>query len=265
MGSKIKDLIKGLIPRLLILGIEILAIFAFWTVMKSGLPGNDSMPLSERFVLMLTEEFYWILIAIIAAYIFAGIAIIISWIFNFATDFDDYDFFTQRLKELLIAPLTLIIRILKHIKLTFQFAFEVLFDSSYSSAPRTRRESTNYDFSQPTTTKSKSKCESELDSYVFDLYMNTYRFETSNVRIKSLEIETNALFKTVYISGKMEVYCGGSTEHLDDYVDEQVEEIASRIWGKLSELSAYNDDFDPNKWKISTSDLSVRAINGAKV
>lgn len=164
---RLKELL-GLIPRLLIIGVELFAMYSFYMVFETMLPrGNEfaQFGVIEKILYLTFEETYKIAILIFGAYIFSIIAIVISWIFNFATEFDDYDYFFDRFRVIPYAPIALILRTLKHIKLTVVFFFETLFDADLSRPIKVKK---NYTKDKYNDTKEKYDNRSEYPNYYSD-------------------------------------------------------------------------------------------------
>ena len=116
MAKKTHNKWWKLIPMLLILSFEILAIFMMVSAIKFYMIDweNDSF-------------FGALLVSIVVSYVLSGIVILLVWALNFLTGFDDFDDFGEGIGSLRLAPFKLIQLAFGHIFFIFGYLHGCIF------------------------------------------------------------------------------------------------------------------------------------------
>lgn len=128
---KKRNTLSSLIWKLVFWLIEIGAVFVFISAAKSIFTGDSIKG---------TGFIGAIFVSIMGAYVIFAPVIVIVWIFNFVTEFDDFDGFSEGIKGILISPVTMIKHIVGHAVFIFGYAMGLIFHGkkgkSYSNGKK---------------------------------------------------------------------------------------------------------------------------------
>lgn len=127
--------IMGLIGRLLLVGIEAGCLLILIPVFRAA--DFEGSFIGGLFVVVLS------------AYIVSFIGMLLDAIFNFATEFDNFDDFGDFWQKVLWAPLSLLIIVLKNILGIFRYIYESIFDREPSYSRSDAEHFYSYDSEEP--------------------------------------------------------------------------------------------------------------------
>ncbi|MBQ8858995.1 MAG: hypothetical protein IJ012_04305 [Clostridia bacterium] len=256
-----KKSIGKIIGKLIFLGLEVLAAWVLTMTIMSFDFGQDFL--------------MSVIISVFAAYLFSGIVIIIVWIFNFATEFDDYDDFGEGMSSLKIAPLTLVIHIFKHLFSLIGYLFEKEtpyvrpFDNADNNVRQINKEKENDPvrdersttlFADMVNKKAKAiASRPPIGNYIHSNVIHVeWEYGRANVSVApwgKITFSGTVVFRNTLSHDEMEYDTGYIEECLDETAELLIERMSDAIDDVQREYNGYDKEYS-----INTS-LSYRTIN----
>lgn len=244
-----------LIPKIIFWGVEILAAFVSYMLIRESIETASN------------GFFYLCFFSIFIMYTFSFPTVLICWIFNFASKFDDYDSFGEGFKALLLAPITLVKHLFTHAFLIIKYLFECIFGYketiySYETPYQQKQSTSDVDNFSPNTTKSREKdpnffidiMTSELKKIA--LYYNppvpASHFYSDWA--ERLSCYVNKTLRTVIYSGKVRLKSEFSINKNDIYlikysINDFQKSLHSDADSKIAEIQSKYVGFD-GQWKV---------------